>query len=104
MTNTEQEARAFVHTKCDATKEITIADMAAFADEQTAELRSEVERLRMQLVACSVLATSNTPESLAKNRQMSPDYDCPAVQDVIKAVEREIKYRNALESICKRKK
>jgi hypothetical protein len=62
-------------------------------------LRAENERLRMQLAACAVIASCNTPDSLERNRQMHPDFMCSPVQAVIEAVEREIKLINEVERL-----
>lgn len=57
---------------------------------------SEVERLRMQLVACGVVAGANTPESAAKARDMHPDYMSASCQDVMRVVDREMDLRAKL--------
>ena len=69
-------------------------------DPMTMELRGEIERLRaeleterMRLVACSVIALANTPESAARARDMHPDYQSPHCDDVARAVDREIALR-----------
>jgi hypothetical protein len=54
-------------------------------------LRSENERLQMQLAACGVLASCNTSDSLERNRQMHPDFLGASVHAVIEAAQREIK-------------
>ncbi|MBU6223153.1 MAG: hypothetical protein KGR24_10465 [Planctomycetes bacterium] len=60
---------------------------------------AEVEKMRMQLAACGVLADCNTTDSLERNRRMHPDYDCASVQSVIRAVEREIGLRAEVERL-----
>ena len=77
-------------------------------DPMTMELRGEIERLRaeleterMRLVACSVIALANTPESAASARGMHPDYQSPYCDDVARAVDREIALRAELEE-CRR--
>lgn len=65
-------------------------------NKQIIELSKELEDARMQLVACSVVAGANTRESTANVRPMHPDYMCPAVKDVIRAVDREIDLREQL--------
>jgi hypothetical protein len=57
------------------------------------ELYDEVERLRMQLAACGVVAMANTRETAAKQRDMHPDYMSASCQDVIRAVDREMALR-----------
>ena len=54
---------------------------------------TECERSRMQLVACGVVALSNTIESAGKARQMHPDYMSASCSDVAGAVDREIALR-----------
>ena len=64
-------------------------------------LRAELETERMRLVACSVIALANTPESAASARGMHPDYQSPYCDDVARAVDREIALRAELAE-CKR--
>ena len=59
----------------------------------------ECERLRMQLVACGVVALSNTPESAAKARDMHPDYMSASCQDVMRAVDSEMALRAELSAL-----
>lgn len=56
-------------------------------------LISENERLRMQLVACGVVASSNTRETAERQRDMHPDYMSASCQEVIHAVDREMDLR-----------
>lgn len=67
--------------------EATIADALR---EHEKELQAELERERMCHAACGVIAISNTPESLARNREMLPEYLSASVEDCIRAAEREI--------------
>jgi len=59
-------------------------------------LEAELEIERMRLVACGVVARANTRETAAEARQMNPDYRSEALEDVSWAVNREMKYREAL--------
>ena len=59
-------------------------------------LRAELETERMRLVACSVIALANTPESAASARDMHPDYQSPYCDDVARAIDREIALRAEL--------
>lgn len=61
----------------------------------------DVERLRMQLVACGVVALSNTPESAASARDMHPEYMSASCADVMRAVDREMALRAELEACRK---
>lgn len=65
------------------------------------ELFTEIEHLRVQLAGCGVAAMQNTEESI-KERAKDGDYGYSAsYSDVCKAVDREIRYRNALLAIVK---
>jgi len=61
-----------------------------------AEQAREIERLRMQLVACGVVALANTPESAAKARDMHPDYMSASCGDVIRTVDIQMQLRAEL--------
>lgn len=65
----------------------------------TAALRGEVERMRMQLAACGVVALCNTPESAAKARDMHPDYMSASCQEVMRAVDSEMALRAELAAL-----
>ena len=64
-----------------------------------AELEKEVERLRLQLAACGVVAMANTPESAAKAREMHDDYRSASCEDVARAVDREMEARAEVERL-----
>ena len=64
--------------------------------EEALRLRAELETERMRLVACSVIALANTPESAASARDMHPDYQSPYCDDVARAIVREIALRAEL--------
>lgn len=60
---------------------------------------AEIERLRVQLAGCGVAAMQNTEKSI-KYRANEGDYGYSAsYSDVCKAVDREIRYREALKDI-----
>jgi hypothetical protein len=59
----------------------------------TEALRAELETERIRLAACGVVAMANTPESLARARDMHPDYMSASCQDVMRAVDAEIELR-----------
>lgn len=67
--------------------------------EQVRVLEVENERLRMQLVACGVVANANTPDSAREARNMHADYWSASVADVCRAVDAEIKYRETLKRV-----
>jgi hypothetical protein len=59
-------------------------------------IENELEDERMRHAACGVVAMSNTRESAAQQRQMLPKYRSASVQDVERAVDREMDYREKL--------
>jgi len=61
-----------------------------------AELEKELETERMRLAACGVVAMANTRESAEKARQMHPDYMSASCQDVMRAVDAEMGYRERI--------
>jgi hypothetical protein len=64
-------------------------------------LISEIDQLRTQLAACGVAVNQNTRDSI-KDRISVGDYGHSAsYDDVCKAVDREIKYREALKKLAK---
>lgn len=63
------------------------------------EARAELERERMRLAACGVVAMSNTPESAARNREMHADYRSASCDDVASAVDREMALRAEVDAL-----
>lgn len=68
------------------------------------EAENVVERLRMQLVACGVVAMANTPESAARARDMHPDYMSASCQDVMRRVDSEMTLRAERDALAVRVK
>jgi hypothetical protein len=68
-------------------------DRATDFEAEVARLADELERERMRLAACGVVALSNTPESAAKQRDMHPVYMSASCHDVMGAVDREMQHR-----------
>lgn len=64
------------------------------------EARAELERERMRLAACGVVAMSNTPESAKRNREMHADYHSASCDDVASAVDREMELRAEREAMA----
>ena len=62
-------------------------------------LRAELERERMRLAACGVVAQANTPETAAEARKMHEDYRSASCDAVAAAVDREMSLREALYKI-----
>jgi len=56
-------------------------------------LEAEIERERMRLAACDVIACADTPETAVKARQMHEDYKGPAFESVARRVDECIKLR-----------
>lgn len=61
-----------------------------------ASLTEELERERMRLAACGVVAMANTPASAAEMRAVQAEYRSASLDDVARAVDRQIEYRLAL--------
>lgn len=68
--------------------------MGFIGDPEQAELRgyiealeAELERERLRLAACGVVAMADTPESAAKARDIHPDYRSASLDDVIRQVD-----------------
>jgi hypothetical protein len=55
--------------------------------EDVAAVATELERERMRLVACGVVAMADTPDSAAKARDMHPDYRSASCDDVARRVD-----------------
>lgn len=62
--------------------------------QENAELKNELETERLRLAACGVVAMANTPESAKKQRQINEKYRSASLDDVIRAVDEEIKLRD----------
>lgn len=63
--------------------------------------QDEIEQLRVQLAGCGVAAMQNTRDSI-KDRIVAGDYGYSAsYSDVCLAVDREIRYREALEKLAR---
>lgn len=83
-----------------------IHDQAQSVIRKRNELREEVERLRdeleterMRVVACGVIALSNTRESAESQRKMHQKYRCASVIDVERAVDREMDLHEEVERL-----
>jgi len=77
-------------------KRIAVLGYVSALEVERERLRAELETERMRLVACSVIALANTPESAASARDMHPDYQSPSCDDVARAIDREIALRAEL--------
>ena len=63
------------------------------------ELRADLERERIRLAACGVVAMANTPESAEKARMMHEDYRSGSCDNVARAVDSEMALRAALRTV-----
>lgn len=63
------------------------------------QLRKDLERERLRLTACGVVAMSNTRESAQEARKMAAEYRSASCDDVARAVDSEMALREALEEI-----
>ena len=63
-----------------------------------AELEAELERERMRLAACGVVAMANTRDRAREARQMLPEYRSASLDDVERAVDREMAERERREA------
>ena len=71
-------------------------DMVAVKERELAELRADLERERMRLVACDVVAMADTLESAAVARAMTPEYRSAACESVARRVDECIALRREL--------
>src|SRR5574343_1197292 len=62
-------------------------------------LTAENERLRMQVVACGVVAMADTPASSVEARNMHPDYKSASCDDVARRVDECITLRAEVERL-----
>lgn len=91
-THADSAAYGALRRAIDATEILELTGIAAQCEEGLAR----EERLRMQLVACGVVAMSNTKESADKQREMHPDYKSASCEEVANAVDREMKLQQRL--------
>lgn len=65
------------------------------------KLGEELEQCRVQLAGCGVAAMANTKDAIVRLRLSAGDYGWSAsYSDVCDAVDREMRYREALERIA----
>lgn len=69
------------------------------ATKRIEELEAELERERIRLAACGVIALSNTEESAIESRKMHDDYWSAFAGDIAGAVDRDMKYRKRVEEL-----
>ena len=75
------------------------SDQHVYTSEEYGQLKAEVERLRLQLAGCGVIAMANTRRSAKDCRNISPDLMCASISDVARAVDREMDLRDEVERL-----
>jgi hypothetical protein len=75
-----------------------IADTLSSRDKRIAALEAELERERIRLAACGVVAMANTTESAASARQMLPEYHSASCDDVARAVDKQMELQAELKA------
>jgi cell division septum initiation protein DivIVA len=65
-------------------------------------LRNELERERMRVIACGVVAMANTPENAARVREMHDDYRSASCDDVARMVDEQMRLRAEIERLHQR--
>ena len=70
-----------------------VCDEAAIELLRLNSVHADLERVSMQLVACGVVAMSDTPDSAKKARAMHPDYESVSCDDVKRRVDECIELR-----------
>lgn len=66
-------------------------------NDEVKQLRAELERERIRLAACGVVALSNTPESAAEARKMKDEYWTASCSDVARMVDKNMQLRAELD-------
>ena len=69
------------------------------ANRRIAALEADLERERMRLVACCVVALADTPDSAKSAREMHPEYRSAALSDVERRVDECIQLRAELAKV-----
>jgi hypothetical protein len=72
---------------------------ANIKDAEIEQLNAELERERMRLSACGVVALANTEESATKARLMHDDYRSASCGDVARMVDVQMKLRTQVEQL-----
>ncbi len=76
--------------------EMVYADFARQLERELNAERDALERERMRLCACGVVAICDTPESAKEARDMHPDYRSASCDDVARRVDECIRLRGEL--------
>lgn len=70
------------------------------AADEIDKLRADLDRERMRLAACGVVAMANTPESAKTARDMLPEYRSASCDDVARMVDKQMELRAAVEALA----
>ena len=80
------------------TTSIPVGALCWEAADRIAELEAELERERVRVAACGVVAMANTRDSAREARQVLPEYRSALLCDVERAVDREMAERERREA------
>jgi hypothetical protein len=69
---------------------------------RVSELENELERERLRLAACGVVAMADTPESAARARHMDEEFWSASLGDVIRQIDALMSTRNQLKAFQER--
>jgi hypothetical protein len=72
-------------------------NQAEAADDRIANLRKDLERERLRLTACGVVAMSDTPKSAASARDVLPEYQSESLNNVASMVDQLMETRAKLQ-------
>jgi hypothetical protein len=72
-----------------------VQEITSIKDELAAT-RAELDRERIRLAACGVVALANTPESAARAREMHDEYRSASCDDAARAVDEQMRLRAEL--------
>lgn len=70
------------------------------AADEIDKLRADLDRERMRLAACGVVAMANTPESAKTARDMLPEYRSASCDDVARMVDKQMELRAAVTALA----
>jgi hypothetical protein len=76
-----------------------LSPAAQAVDDRIAELEAELERERLRLAACGVVAMADTPESAYQARDIHQDLWSASLDDVIRQVDALMALRSAIEPV-----
>ena len=71
---------------------------------RVSELENELERERLRLAACGVVAMADTPESAARARHINEEFWSASLGDIIRQIDALMSTRNQLKALQERSK